>query len=619
MIFSDASLNGLGCVLMQEGKVVAYASRELKPHEKNYPTHDLELAAIVFALKIWRYYLYGEKCFIYIDHKSLKYLPSQRELNLRQRRWMELIKDYDCVIEYHPRKANVVADALSRKTMQTLRTLNSHLSLTDDGTVVTELITRPSLLIRVLEAQRKDEKIAVIVSQIGNGKEIKFTVNEDGVLYYKDRVCVPDDDDLRKAILEEAHSGSFAIHPGSTKMYQDLKMSFWWSGMKRDISEFVTKCFVCQRVKAEHQVPSGLLQSIRIPEWKWDRITMDFVVGLPLTGRKHDSIWVVVDRLTKSAYFLPVRTDYSLDKLAELYIKEIVRLHWIPISIISDRDPRFTLRFWGKLQEALGTRLNFSTTFHPQTDGQSERVIKIMEDMLRSCVIDYEGSWDRHIPLVEFVYNNSFQSSIGMAPYEALYGRKCRTPLCWTELSKKKVIGPDLIQETEEKVKMIRERLKVANDRQKSYADMKRKDIRYEIGEKVFLKVSPWKKVMRFGKKGKLSSRFIGPYEVIEIVGLVAYRLALPPELEKIHSVFHVSMLRRYRSDPSHVVSSETIELRPDFTYEEEPVEILAREVKELRNKKIPLVKVLWRNHEIEEATWESEETMRQQYPQLFD
>ena len=250
-----------------------------------------------------------------------------------------------------------------------LRTLNAHLSLTDDGTVVTELIARPSLLNRVLEAQRKDEKIAVIVSQIGNGKEIKFKVNEDGVLYYKDRVCVPDDNDLMKAILEEAHSGSFAIHPSSTKMYQDLKMSFWWSGMKRDISEFVTKCLVCQRGKAEHQVPSRLLQSIRIPEWKWDRITMDFVIGLPLTGRKHDSVWVVVDRLTKSAHFLPVRTDYSLDKLAELYIKEIVRLHGIPISIISDRDPRFTSRFWGKLQEALGTRLNFSTAFHPQTDG----------------------------------------------------------------------------------------------------------------------------------------------------------------------------------------------------------------------------------------------------------
>ena len=179
-----------------------------------------------------------------------------------------------------------------------------------------------------------------------------------------------------------------------------------------------------------------------------------------------------------------MRTDYSLDKLAELYIKEIVWLHGIPISFISDRDPRFTSRFWGKLKETLGTQLNFSTAFHSQMDGQSERVIQVLEDMLRSCVIDYEGGWDRHIPLVEFVYNNSFQSSIRMTPYEAFYRRKCRTPLCWTELSEKKIIGPDLIQETEEKVNMIRERLKVATDRQKSYVGMRRKDIRYDISKK---------------------------------------------------------------------------------------------------------------------------------------
>ena len=261
VIFSDASLNGLGCVLMQKGKVVVYVSRQLKSHEKNYPKHDLELAAIVFALKIWKHYLYGEKCFIYTDHKILKYLPSQRELNLRQCRWMELIKDYDCMIDYHPGKANVVVDALSRKTVQTLQALNAQLSLTDDGTIVAKLIVRPEMLNRVLEAQKRDEKIYAIVNQIENDKETEFTVNENGVLYFKDRVCVPNGNDLRKAILEEAHNGSFS-------MYQDLKMSFWWSRMKRDVSEFVTKCLVCQRVKAEHQVPSGLLQPIRIPEWK---------------------------------------------------------------------------------------------------------------------------------------------------------------------------------------------------------------------------------------------------------------------------------------------------------------------------------------------------------------
>ena len=211
---------------------------------------------------------------------------------------MELINDYDCMIDYHPRKANVVVDTLSRKTVQTLRVLNAQLSLTDDGTVVIELIARLSSLNRVLGAQKKDEKIVAIISQIGNVKETEFTENEDGVFYYKDRVCVPDDNDLRKAILEEAHSGSFAIHLSTIKMYQDLKVSYWWSGMKGDVSEFVTKCLVCQKVKAEHQVHSGLLHPIRILEWKWDRMTMDFMVGLPLRGRKHDLVWVVVVRLT---------------------------------------------------------------------------------------------------------------------------------------------------------------------------------------------------------------------------------------------------------------------------------------------------------------------------------
>nr|XP_016451558.1 PREDICTED: uncharacterized protein LOC107776208 [Nicotiana tabacum] len=370
VVYSDASHRGLGCVLMQEGKVIAYASRKLKSHELNYPTHDHELAAIVFALKIWRHYLYREKCHIFTDHKSLKYLGTQKELNLRQHRWLELIKDYDCTIDYHP--------------------------------------------------------------------------------------------------------------------------------------------------------------------------------------------------------------------------------------------------------EALGSRLNFSTAFHPQTDGQSESVIQILEDMLRACIIEFKGSWDKHLALIEFAYNNSYQSSIDMPPYEALYGRKYRTPLCWNVVGERKFVGPEIVQQTEDKVKIIKDRLKISSDRQKSYADLKRREIEHQVGDKVFLKVSPWKKIMRFGQKGKLSPRFIGPYEILERIGLIAYKLALPPELGKIHNVFHIYMLRKYRSDPSHGLPIESIEVNPDLTYEEEPIQILAREIKELRKKRISLVKVLWRNHSDEEATWEREEDMRVQYPHLF-
>ncbi|KAG8488614.1 hypothetical protein CXB51_016591 [Gossypium anomalum] len=228
---------------------------------------------------------------------------------------------------------------------------------------------------------------------------------------------------------------------------------------------------------------------------------MDFITGLPLSASKKNVISVIVDRLTKSAHFIAVRTDWSLQKLANM--REIVRLHGIPISIISDQDSRFTSRFWRQLYESLGTRLSFSITFHPQTDGQSERVIQ-------------------------------------MAPYEALYGRKCRSPVCLTELNERKIIGPELIQETEETVKKIKDRLKVAFDRQKSYADLKRRDIEYLVGDKVFLKVSPWKKVLRFGRKGKLTPRFIRPYEIVERIGPIAYRLALPSELQRINDVFHV-------------------------------------------------------------------------------
>ena len=626
VIYSDASKTGLGAVLMQDGKVVAYASRQLKNHEQNYPTHDLELAAVVFALKIWRHYLYGNKCEIYTDHQSLKYIFTQKELNMRQRRWLELVKDYDCEILYHPGKANRVADALSRRSVGTLMSIEalpkalqkeiSNYQLEIITGRLDSLTLHSDLLDRIKAHQGEDSSLRK--ARLADQDSKDFTTSADGIIHFKRRIWVPKVKDLKEQILKEAHQTPYSVHPGATKMYKDLKETYWWPNMKNDVAEFVSTCLTCQKVKAEHRHPGGELQKIELPEWKWEQITMDFVVGLPRTTSGNDTIWVIVDRLTKSAHFIAIKATFSVEKLAELYVNQVVKLHGVPRSIISDRDGRFTSRFWTSVHMAMGSRLKFSTAFHPQTDGQSERTIQTLEDMLRSCVLDFKGNWDQKLPLIEFSYNNSYHSSIDMAPFEALYGRKCRSPINWQEVGQKQLQKTDFIKKTSEDIQKIKQRLDMAFSRQKSYADKRRRPLEFQVGDAVFIKIAPMKGVMRFGKKGKLSPRYTGPFEILERVGKVAYRLALPPELSSMHDVFHVSMLKKYISDPSHILHQEPVEVQTDMTYEEKPVRILDREDKVLRNRTIPMVKVLWKNHAVEEATWEVESDMRRNYPELF-
>ncbi|GJT05240.1 putative reverse transcriptase domain-containing protein [Tanacetum coccineum] len=469
VVYCDASHKGLGAVLMQREKVIAYASRQLKIHEKNYTTHDLELGSVVFALKIWRHYLYGTRCTVFTDHKSLQHILDQKELNMRQRRWLELLSDYDCDIRYHPGKANVVADALSLKErIEPLR----------------------------IEAQKPENLVNEDVGGMIR-KDIpkeRLEPRADGTLCLHGRSWLPCYGDLRSVIMHESHKSKYSIHPGSEKMYQDMKKLYWWPNMKADIATYVSKCLTCARVKAEHQRPSGL-------------------------------------RLTKSAHFLPIRENDPLDKLARLYLNRIVARHGIPASIICDRDGRFTSNFWKSFQKALGTDISMSTAYHPETDGQSERTIQTLEDMLRACA----------------------------APYEALYGRKCRSPVCWAEVGEAQLTGPELIQETTEKIVLIKQRMQAAQDRQKSYADRKRKPMEFKVRDRVMLKVSPWKGVVRFGKRGKLNPRYVRPFKVLAKVGKVAYKLELPQELSRVHHTFHVSNLKKCYADEPLVMPLEGI------------------------------------------------------------
>ena len=291
-VFCDASRHGLGCVLMQERRVVAYASRQLKPHELNYATHDLELAAVVHALKIWRHYLIGNRIEVFSDHKSLKYLFTQSDLNLRQRRWLELVKDYDLDVQYTPGKGNVVADALSQKScLRNMIVLPTEYYLIEEFCLfnlegvhpctLANLEIRPILQEQIMAAQKDCPSILGIKESIAKGKSACFSIDSEGILWFGKRLCVPNQKDLKELILKEAHQTAYSIHPGGTKMYQDLKKNFWWSHMKREIASFVSECDVCRRVKADHQLPAGLLQPIPIPEWKWDVINMDFITGLP--------------------------------------------------------------------------------------------------------------------------------------------------------------------------------------------------------------------------------------------------------------------------------------------------------------------------------------------------
>ncbi|GJX72616.1 putative reverse transcriptase domain-containing protein [Tanacetum coccineum] len=400
VVYCDAFRLGLGCVLMQRGKLIAYVSMQLKIHEKNYTTHDLELGAVVFALKIWRHYLYGTKSVIYMDHKSLQYIFSKKELNMRQRCWIELFSDYDCEICYHPGKANVVVDALSRKEREKPK--------------------RVRAMNMTLQSSIKDIILAA-----------------------------------QKEVVDE----SAGLQKGADKMYYDLRYRYWWSSMKKDIAVY----------------------------------------------------------------------DYKMDKLASLYLNEIVARHGVPISIISYRDSRFTSRFWQSMQEALGTRLDISTTYHPQTNGQSERTIQTFKDMLRACVLDFGGSWDVHLLL---------------------------------------------------------DRLKAARNRQKSYADKRRKPLEFCVGEFVLLKVSPWKSV-------------IGP---------VAYRLRFPEELNGVHDTFHVSNLKKCLADPTLQVPMNEIQVDTKLNFVEEPVEILEREFKKLKHSRIAIVKVRWNSKRGPKFTWERED-----------
>ncbi|GJV71748.1 putative reverse transcriptase domain-containing protein [Tanacetum coccineum] len=513
IVYCDASIKGSGVVLMQREK---------------------------------RHYLYGSKCTVFTDHNSLQHILIQKDLNMRQRRWLELLSDYYSEIHYHPGKANVVADSLSRK--------ERNKPLRVRALVMTIGLNLPK---QILEAQIEAQKPENINNKDVGGmirKDIpkdKLEPRTDGNLCLNGRSWLPCYGDLRTVIMHESYKSKYSIHSGSDKMYQDIKKIYWWPNMKADITTYVNKYLTCAKVKAEHQRPSGLLVQPEIPQWKWDNITMDFIMKLPKSSQSYNTIWAI---------------------------------------------------------KALGTSSDISTAYHPQTNGQSKRTIQTLEDMMHACVIDFGKGWVNHLPLVEFSYNNSYYASIKAAPFEALYGRKCRSLMCWAEVREVQLTGLKIVQETTKKIIQIKQRIQVALDRQKSYTDLNYKPMEFQVRDRVMIKVSPWKGVVRFGKRGKLNPRYVGPFKVLEKVVAVAYKLELPQELNRVYNTFHVSNLKKCYADEPLAVPLDGLHIDDKLRFIEEPVEIMDRDVKRLKQSCILIVKVRWNSRRGPEFIWERED-----------
>jgi hypothetical protein len=385
-----------------------------------------------------------------------------------------------------------------------------------------------------------------------------YKLETHGTLLYKNRIYVPNSWELRIMVFKEMHNVPYARHPGYQKIVAAVKNYYFWPGMKQEIEEYIAKCMECQKVKVEHRHPAELLQPLPIPEWKWEVVTMDFITGLPRTSKQHDSIMVVVDKLMKVAHFIPLKTINKVANVVDIYMIEVSRLHGIPNTIVSDRDSKFTSMFWKGLFKGFGMNLNFNTTYHPEFDGKTERVNQVIEDMLRMYVMDKPSKWEDYLQLVEFACNNGYQASLKMSPFEALYGRKCNTPVSWDNPADRVIVGPEFLKEMEEKMLKIKHNLKATQDRKKIYVDKNRTHREFKVGDHVFLKMKANRSSLKLGNCSKLAARYCGPFEILERIGLLAYMFALPASMT-VHNVFHVSLLKKYIPNANHIIDWNVI------------------------------------------------------------
>lgn len=598
VIESDASGDGIGAVLSQQGKPIAFMSRALGMSKRAWSTYAREMLAIVVAVQTWRPYLMGRKFFIHTDQRSLKYLLEQRITTPEQQKWVSKLFGYEYEILYKPGKDNSAADALSRihgsPCLDALLVSQAH--IWDD--IKAEAVNHPYM-----------HKIGQMATT-NPGSPYAW---RNGLICYKNRVVVPPQSHIIQQLLREFHDSQLGGHSGVLRTYKRLAQQFYWPSMHRIVHDYVSSCDVCQRAKSETLSPAGLLQPLPIPNQVWDDITMDFIEGLPQSNG-NNTILVVVDRLSKSAHFLALAHPFTAKLVAEKFVTGVVKLHGMPRSIISDRDPIFISHFWREFFKLSGTQLKMSFAYHPQMDGQSEVVNRCVEQYLRCFVHQQPRKWSSLLPWAEFWYNTAYHSSTGMTPFQALYGRLPPTiPHYHVGISPVHEVDQQLATR-DDILRQLKANLHAANNRMQQIANSKRRDLEFQEGDWVFLKLHPYRQHTVFKRAfQKLASRFYGPFQIEQRIGKVAYKLKLP-EGSRIHPVFHVSLLKK------KVGSSITpiVELPPTATDDEDiliqPETILDTRWIKKGSQFVEESLVKWKHLSTDDATWENSQELRERF-----